>query len=111
MNEVELIWTRSRERYGHPFGRRVPSPGIAAVLRALAEHGANYGSVVAALAGQDQGNTARWLNELEQRDFVRRREEVAGFGHQGGGRPAVFWALTRRGWDLVRALAECEVRA
>lgn len=109
MNEVERIWTRSRERYGHPFGRRGPSMGITAILRALAEHGANYGSVVAVLARQNQGNTARWLVELERRDFVRRRDEVAGLGNQGGGRPAVFWALTSAGWELVRALAEGRV--
>ena len=112
MNTVEQLWVPARNTEGEFKDRHAPSPGITAVLRALAEHGPTYGSAVARLAGQNQANvTAVWLPKLDRFGFVERGEEVAGLGNQGGGRPAVFWSLTGRGWALVRALAEGEVAA
>ena len=112
MTPVEALWIPACRSRGWLGDRNVPSPGISAVLRALADHGPTYGSAVARLAAQNQANvTAVWLPKLVRLGFVERGEEEAGLGHQGGGRPAVFWALTGPGWALVRALAECEVAA
>lgn len=32
MNEVQRIWIRARDLYGHTNDRRAPSPGISALL-------------------------------------------------------------------------------
>lgn len=107
MTEVEQLWMptnpRPRAQAIRMSYRRRPSPGIAAVLLALGEPA--HGSAVARVAGQAQNNvTALWLPQLEDRGFAKRVDHVPGLGNQGGGRPAVIWALTRRGRELVAAL-------
>jgi DNA-binding MarR family transcriptional regulator len=108
MNDVQRIWTTARDRFGDSRDRRTPSPGIAALLHALAEHGPNHGTALAHLAGQAQSNTSVWLRTLQRYGFARSVDEVPGVGHQGGGRPAVFWELTTSGRHLVRALVDAE---
>jgi hypothetical protein len=106
VNAVEALWSVARNRNGEFKDRRRPSPGIAAVLVAMAEVGPTHGSAIAGAAGQRQHNvTSVWLPKLDSFGFVHRVDTVPGLGNQGGGRPAVIWALTGRGRELVAALA------
>ena len=102
---VEKLWDTGRVRANALRDRRRPSPGIAAVLAAMAEAGPLHGSALARMAGQKQNNvTTLWLPKLDRFGFVWPVDEVAGLGHQGGGRPAVIWALTAKGRQLAAAL-------
>jgi hypothetical protein len=112
--DIERIWTAARDRRGNEFDNRTPSRGIRAVLAAMAD-GPAWGGEIARRAGQDQGNTCRWLFKLELFGFVaqvdtlpacqvKRGKRMDG-GRQSGGRPAVFWRLTRAGGELAEALA------
>ncbi len=111
MADVESIWTEARNRRGQFGDRRTPSAGIAAVLLALWRYGSMYGAEIAQHAKQNQGNTALWLTKLRRFEFVEINEVVHGYGHQGGGRPAVFWSLTRAGRELAELLEEGRVAA
>lgn len=105
MTAVERLWTATAVRNALTDGRghrARPSDGIIAVLTALAEP--THGAALARAAGQDQGNTTRWLAQLEARGFAERVQHVPGLGNQGGGRPAVIWALTPAGALLAAAL-------
>lgn len=106
MSTVESLWTKARNAHGQFGDRRTPSSGIAAVLTALWVNGSAYGSEIASCAGQDQGNTARWLAKLHLFGFVFPYDERPQIGHQGGGRPAVFWGLTKCGHELVGLLLD-----
>lgn len=110
MNTVEQLWTAARNRHGNFSDRRTPSAGISAVLLALRD-GPSYGSEIARRTGRDQGNVSVWLRKLDRFDLIIGGEVIPSQGHQGGGRPAVFWELTRAGCVLAEALvAERSVR-
>jgi len=112
MDAVEQIWTEARNRNGEFRDRRRPSAGIAAVLMTLLRHGTLYGHELARRSGQDQGNLAGpWLPKLERFGFVTTAYEEPGIGHQGGGRPAIGWRLTRAGRALAELLASERVEA
>ena len=104
--EVERLWTLARARHGNPKQARRPSPGIAAVVLALHQLGTATGREVARRAGQNQPNvTSIWLPRLESLRFTSIVDwSVPGQGHNGGGRPAHFWRLTRSGRELAEAL-------
>jgi hypothetical protein len=103
--EVERLWTLARARHGNPRQARRPSPGIAAVVLALHQLGTASGTEVARRAAQSQPNvTTLWLPRLESLRFTHISDTVPGIGHQGGGRPAQFWRLTRSGRELAEAL-------
>jgi DNA-binding MarR family transcriptional regulator len=101
VSDVQRLWMAGRERDRAALR---PSPGISAVLLAMAEAGPLHGGAIARAAHQDQGNTTVWLAKLLGFGFVERVDRVPGIGNQGGGRPAVIWALTGRGRALVEAL-------
>lgn len=108
MSEVESIWSRAKQRGGHPWDRRRPSNGIAAVLLVLLD-GAAHGSEVARRAGQSQPNvTANWLPKLLTYGFVDAME-TPGIGRNGGGRPGTEWSLTTAGKQLARLIREEEM--
>jgi len=106
-DQVQRIWLAARPRRGPGPGgtdRRRPSAAIGAVLLALLD-GPVHGGDIARRTGQAQPEvTSRRLPRLERYGFVRPVERVPGRGHQGGGRPAVIWALTERGRGLAGAL-------
>lgn len=105
VNDIERIWTRARDLYGHVNDRRVPSAGLSALLLALLD-GEAHGSELARRAGLDQSNaTAVHLPKLRRMRLVD-GWEVVGIGHQGGGRRASMWALTPEGRALAGALLE-----
>lgn len=106
--DVESLWTEARNRRGQFKDRCNPSPGISAVLLALREHGSGYGNEIVTWSGQDQGNVAKWLAKLRRFGFVDVYDVRAEMGHQGGGRPAVFWELTPDGFDLAELLVKEE---
>lgn len=106
MNDIERLWTTARNRHGEFKDRRTPSAGIACVLTTLWQLGSAYGSEIACEARQDQGNTARWLAKLRLFGLIEVVEELSGAGHQGGGRPAIVWHLTRSGRELAVLLAQ-----
>ena len=90
---------------GDPRDRRRPSAGLAAIILALDELGHAYGCEIAKISGQSQGNTTSvWLPKLERFRLVCLAEVRPGVGHQGGGRPAMWWRLTKAGRDLASAL-------
>lgn len=104
---VQQMWAPTAVRNALTDGRghrARPSWGITAVLTALAGLEPTHGAALARAAGQDQGNTVRYLAQLEARGFAERVEHVPGLGRNGGGRPAVIWALTGAGRALVAAL-------
>jgi len=103
--DIERLWIAARNTHGQFGDRRRPSTGIAAVLTALHKQGSAFGAEIAGWAGQDQGNVARWLVKLRQYELVDVVDELEGYGHQGGGRPAIFWRLTRTGRELAELLA------
>jgi predicted transcriptional regulator len=112
VNNIESLWITARNRGGEHRDRRTPSAGIAAVLGALFEGGSSYGAEIARATGQAQNNVAVSLLKLRRFGLVDVVEELDGYGHQGGGRPAVFWRLTRDGRELAELLAaEQEVAA
>jgi hypothetical protein len=104
MNDVERIWTTARNLRGEFKDRKTPSAGITGVLVALLATRQAHVTRIAELSEQDQGNVTRWLAKLGAWGFVRLAHEEPGFGHQGGGRPALFWSLTPDGHQLAKAL-------
>lgn len=104
MTVVERLWMGARSRAGHPFGRRRPEGTATDVLLALVD-GPDHGGAIARATGRTQSEvTSRILPRLDAYGFVRQLEHVPGLGNQGGGRPAVIWALTPAGALLVAAL-------
>lgn len=108
MSEAERIWLEARPvprgkgSWGHD--RRRPSVGISNLLLALRDHAPERVGELARKAELNQGNVSRWLYKLEDRGFTRITDEVPGFGHHGGGKPARFWDLTPRGMLLANAI-------
>lgn len=105
--ESERAWQAARNAHASHRGRARPSAGIVATLLALHDAGECHGGEIARLAEQGQANvTACWLPQLELYGFVEITGEEPGRGHQGGGRPATLWRITRAGKALANALIE-----
>lgn len=104
MTETERIWTAARNRCGDWQARRTPSAAQTAVLLELA-NGPAYVGEIARRTGVGQGNLSyTYLRTLDRYGFAVRDEIVPGLGNQGGGRPAMYWRLTRAGRELAAAL-------
>lgn len=104
IDEIERVWIKAARSGGVRPGRRTPGTGITRMLVSLYRDGAAYGSELARRTEQSQGNVVVWLRKLSDLGFAQVADEIPGLGHQGGGRPAIEWELTRAGEELAELI-------
>jgi hypothetical protein len=111
--ELERRWvalTRPPARAGRdglvqvPRTPRRPSPGQTALLGALADYGPGSTAQLARAAEVARGNASKWLRALADWGLIEVTDVVPGQGGHGGGRPAVFYALTPAGREVLGLL-------